>query len=305
MDLLTNPVIVLLLVLAGIVILSAATRALRLYAGRDYFKDKVVILTGASRGIGRELALALAKQGAHLVLAARSADQLDAVAKACRDINATIDVITVPTDVTDEAQLTRLIKATLNRFGRIDILLSNAGILQGGVVAEMDFNSIRRQIEVNLIAGMRLVQLVLPPMLAQGEGHVVLMASAGGRHSMPYITGYCASKHGLVGFGEGLRREVAGKGIGMLTVKPGFAATDMVTSAEPAYRKMGFQMIPPERIARRTLAAVILGRREITIGLVENVAQWSSATAPVLGDLFWRLFMPAEFPELLSKQKTE
>ncbi len=211
----------------------------------------------------------------------------------------------VPTDVTDEAQLTRLVQNTLDRFGRIDILLSNAGIIQGGVVAEGDFGSIRRQIEVNLMASMRLAQLALRPMLAQGQGHIVLMASIGGRHSSPYLTGYCASKHGLVGFGEGLRRELVGKGVRVLTVNPGYTATDMVNVAEPAYRRMGFRMIPPERVARLTLEGIILGTPEFTIGLMETIGQWGSAMAPALFDLYWRVFMPPEFPELVSKQKTE
>lgn len=305
MRFLSNPIVILLIVMAGIVILSAAVRALRLYSRRAYFADKVVILTGASRGIGRELALALAKRGARLVLAARKADQLDAAAQACRDANPGVDVLTLPTDVTDEAQLSRLVQTTLERFGRIDMLLSNAGIVQGGVIADGDFDSIRKQIEVNLMAGIRLVQLVLRPMLAQRQGHIVLMASAGGRHSSPYLTGYCTSKHGLVGFGEGLRRELAGTGVRVLTVNPGYTATDMVNVAEPAYRRMGFRMVPPERVARLTLEGIILGTPEFTIGLAENIAQWASVIAPAGADRFWRLFMPAEFPELVSKQKTE
>ena len=305
MRFLNSPIVILLVVIAGIVVLFAAIRALRLTGQKAYYADKVVLLTGASRGIGRELALALAKRGARLVLAARRADQLDAVAQACRDANPGVDVITVPTDVTDEAQLIRLVQTTLERFGRIDILLSNAGIIQGGVIAEGDFSSIRQQIEVNLMASIRLVQLALPPMLAQGQGHIVLMSSAGGRHSFPYMTGYCTSKHGLVGFGEGLRRELAGKGVRVLTVKPGYTATDMVATAEPAYRRMGFRMIPPERVARRTLEGIVLGMPEITVGLIEVIAEWSSVLAPRLGDLYWRLLMPPEFPELVSKQRTE
>lgn len=305
MRFLSSPVVILFIVIVGIIALSAAVRVLRLYRRRAYFADKVVIITGASRGIGRELALALARRGARLVLAARRADQLDAAAQACRDANPNVDVLTVPTDVTDEAQLTRLVQTTLERFGRIDILLSNAGIIQGGAIAEVDFSSIRQQIEVNLMASIRLVQLALPSMLAQGNSHIVLMASAGGRHSSPYLTGYCASKHGLVGFGEGLRRELMGKGVRVLIVNPGYTATDMVDVAEPAYRKMGFRMVPPERVARLTLEGVILGTQEITIGFMETLAELGSVLNPTLSDLYWRLFMPAEFPELVSKQKTE
>lgn len=305
MRFLDSPIVILLIVIIGLVVLSTAIRALRLYARRTYFADKVVVLTGASRGIGRELALMLAKKGARLVLAARKADQLDAVAQACRSANPSIEVLTVPTDVTDEAQLARLVQTALERFGRIDILLSNAGILQGGVIAEGDIDSIRQQIEVNLLGSIRLVQLALPSMLEKRQGHVVLMASAGGRHSSPYLTGYCASKHGLVGFGEGLRRELIGKDVRVLIVNPGYTATDMVNVAEPAYRQMGFRMIPPERVARLTLEGIILGTPEITIGLMENVGQWTSAITPTLSDLFWRVLMPPEFPELVSKQKTE
>lgn len=305
MRFLSNPIVILFIVVVGIIVLRAAVRAWQLYRRRAYFADKVVVLTGASRGIGRELALALARRGARLVLAARNADQLAGVAQACREVNPGVDVLTVPTDVTDEAQLVRLVDTTLERFSQIDILISNAGIIQGGAIADVDFSSIRQQIEVNLMASIRLVQLALQPMLARKQGHIVLMASAGGRHSSPYLTAYCTSKHGLVGFGEGLRRELMGKGVRVLIVNPGYTATDMVDVAEPAYRKMGFRMVPPERVARLTLEGIMMGAQEITIGFMEMLAALGSVLNPTLSDLYWRLFMPEEFPELVSKQRTE
>jgi short-subunit dehydrogenase len=305
MSLFANTLVILFLLIVGLSILGVVIRAWRLYSRRRYFEGKVVVLTGASRGIGRSLALALAARGAHLVLAARRADQLDEVDGECRQANPTIQVLTVPTDVTNETQLTRLIHTAVNRFGQIDILLCNAGIIQGGAIADVDLSSIRQQVEVNLMSSIRLVQLALPAMLGRGEGTIVLMASAAGRHTAPYLTGYSISKHGLVGFGDGLRRELVGTGIREMTVNPGFTATDMVTSAEPAYQRMGFRMISPERVALRTLQGMMLGVPEVNIGLMETIGQWASALAPALADLYWRLLMPPEFPTLVSKQKTE
>jgi hypothetical protein len=297
----------LLLVLTGLAaaLIVRLVRQAILARHADFFRGKVVILTGASRGIGRVLAYALAVRGAHLVLAARSADQLRQVADHCEALNLDIEVMALPTDVADEAQLKTLVSQTLERFGRIDILISNAGIMQGGAISTVDMEQIRRHIEVNLIATIRLTQLVLRPMLARGRGHVVIMASAAGRHTVPYFVPYGITKHGLIGFGEGLRRELAGTGLQVLTVNPGFTATDMITALEPAYRRMGIRIMPPEHVARKTLEGIVLGVPEINVGWLETFGQYVSVLMPYFADLFWRLRMPRDFPELAEQQRTE
>ena len=279
----------------------------RLWLGsrKDIFQNKVVLITGASRGIGRALALAFADRGAHLILASRNEQQLQAVASQCRAVRQEIQTLTVPTDVTDEQQLARLVSRAVERFGRIDILVNNAGIIQGGSLAVMTLETFKHHLEVNVLSAVRLTQLVLPIMYRQRSGYIVNIASASGRHTMPYFIAYGVSKHALLGFSEGLRRELAGTEIRVLTVNPGYTDTDMVSRVGIAYRRMGFTMIPPERVARRTLEAIARGAPEANVGWLETIGQYASVLTPRLADLFWRLFMPPDFPELASQQRTE
>lgn len=288
---------------AGLTLRVVRQGILRRAAG--FYRGKVVILTGASRGIGRALAYALAARGAHLVLAARRKDQLIAVADRCRALNLDIEVMTVPTDVADPAALEHLAAATLERFGRVDILISNAGIIQGGSITSFEPEQIERQIQVNLLSAIRLTQLVLRPMLERRRGHIVLMASAAGRHTVPYFIPYGVTKHGLVGFGEGLRRELAGSGVRVLTVNPGFTATDIVTAMDHTFRRMGFHIYSPELVAQQTLEGIVLGLPEVNIGWFEMVGGYASVLLPYFADLFWRLWMPRDFPKVAARQRTE
>ena len=288
-------------VIVGVGVLVRLVRRRRLAARLG---GKVVIITGASRGIGRALAHAFAQRGASLVLAARHRDDLEAVAAECRAIPLCGDVLTVPTDVTDEAHLEHLVTATLERFGHVDILVNNAGVRIGGAFTDLDPQSLRRQMEVNLLAAMRLTQMVLPIMLKRGEGWIVNVASQAGRHAEPYFVAYGASKHGVIGFSEGLRRELAGTGVRVLTVSPGFADTEMVTAIGPVYRRMGFPMIPPQRVARRTVEGILLGLPEVNIGWLETLGGYASVFAPRLADLYWRVFMPPDFPQAAARQRS-
>jgi short-subunit dehydrogenase len=290
----------------GLGMWAAAAFVRRRRAARSsFFAAKVVLITGASRGIGRALAREFARRGAHLVLAARNVEEVQATAAECTALNPRIETLIVPTDVTDEAQRARLVQAALDRFDCIDILVNNAGIRQGGAFDALGPQRMRRQVEVNLLAAMHLTQLVLPAMLARGRGHIVNIASQAGRHAEPYFVTYGASKHGLIGFSEGLRREVGPQGVRVLTVSPGFTGTDMVTEIGPVYRRMGFPMIPVERVAQRTLEGIVLGLPEVNIGLLETLGGYLSVFAPRLADLYWRYLMPRDFPHAAARQFSE
>jgi short-subunit dehydrogenase len=292
-------------VAAGSAALSILIREAVLRANPHYFEDKVVLITGASRGIGRALAHAFAARGAHIILAARSADSLDAVAAECRTLDPAIKTLVVPTDVTDSAQLEALVAAAIDAFGRVDILVSNAGIMQGGRFVDLDEEATRRHLEIHLMATMTLTRLLIGPMLARRSGHIVLMSSAAGRHSMPYFLPYDIAKHALTGFGEGLRKELIGTGVQVLTVSPGYTRTNLVDRMEGTFKRMGFALLPAELVARRTLEALILSRREVNIGALETLGQWASAIFPFGSDWYWRLFMPADFPERAAKSQAD
>ncbi len=274
---------------------------LRLAANPRYYHQKVIVITGASRGIGRSLALAFAARGANLALTARNVEQLDTVAGECRDRSPEIDVLTVSTDVTDKAQLQNLVDVTLEHFGQIDILVNNAGIRQGGPFIE----SSMKELEVNLAAPLNLTQIVLPDMLERKAGMIVNIASAAGRLAEPYFVMYGVSKHGMIGFGDGLRRELHGTGIRVTTVKMDFINTDMVTEIGPCYQRMGMPMIPTKRVARKVINGIVLGKSHINVGWLSSFAGPLGVIAPWLIDVFFRLFMPKGFAEAAKRQFSE
>jgi len=289
----------------GFFALNRLMRRVRLDAQENYFFGRVVLITGASRGIGRALAHAFAAQGARVVLAARNQDELKDVAAECNYYNPALDPLVVPTDVTDVAQLTRLVDRALNHFGRIDILVNNAGIRQGGAFASLSPQAIDQHLEVNLLAAVHLTRLALPSMLERGSGYIVNVGSAAGRHTEPYFVAYGTSKHGLAGLTEGLRRELAPRGIHVMLVAPGFTDTAMVDEIGPVYRRMGFPMIPVERVAHKTLEGILLHHPEVNLGWLETFGGYVSKLFPALADLYWKIFMPRDFPAAAKRQYTD
>ena len=283
--------------------LSRLVRWLRLRTNDDYFAGKVVVITGASRGLGRSLAEAFAARGANLVLAARSADDLQETAAICSAITPHIQAIPLSTDVTVDVDRRWLVDETVRKLGRIDVFVNNAGVRQGGAFLGLTPEQIRQTFEVNLLAGIQLAHLVLPIMVAQGNGHLVNIASAAGRHTEPYFVPYGTTKHGIIGYSEGLRREFASKGVHVMVVNPGYIRTDMVTEIGPVLQRMGFMMISPELIARRTLQGIILRKAEVRVGLYETFGGYVSVLFPELADLYWRILMPRDFPDAAARQR--
>ncbi len=181
---------------------------------------RCAIVTGASGGIGLFVARALASQGMNLVLAARSETALKNVADGIRQSGGR--ALAVPTDVSHPIDRERLVEQTLAEFGRIDVLVNNAGIETYCPFAELPAHDIIRTIEVNLTAALVLSRLVLPHMLAAGCGHIVNMSSTAGKHGPAYGAAYGASKAGLISLTESLRGEFRGQGVSASVICPGF-----------------------------------------------------------------------------------
>ena len=186
----------------------------------DSFEGKVALITGGSQGIGRAVAGALARKGMNLILAARSADKLELAAIELRQSG--VRVLTVPTDVSKRADLERLVAASVAEFGRIDVLINNAGIEAFRVFHEIPLDQIEATVKTNTIGSLLLTRLVIPVMLERGWGRIINMSSTAAYQAPPFGATYAATKASLLQFSMALRLEYAGTGISSSAICPGF-----------------------------------------------------------------------------------
>ena len=190
---------------------------------------KVVIITGASSGIGAETARHLAALGCRLALAARAEDRLHALAA-----ELPTETLVTRVDVTVHDDVRRMVQATIERFGRVDVLFANAGIYIPGKVAEGDPAAWSNLMNVNIDGVLFCVHAVLEQMKAQGSGDILVSSSISGFVDIDWEPVYSASKHAIVGFVHTLRRQVAGMGIRVGSIAPGAVATELWGITDPA-----------------------------------------------------------------------
>lgn len=191
--------------------------------------NKVVIITGASSGIGAATARALAQHGCKLTLAARSVERLEALAEEL----GRAQTLVAPTDVTDAAQVAAMVERTIAHFGRVDVLFANAGIYIPGQVAEGDPDAWARLMDINIDGVLRPVHAVLAHMMAQKAGDILVTSSISGFVDIHWEPVYSASKHAIQSFVHTLRRQVAQHGIRVGAVAPGLVANELWGFTEP------------------------------------------------------------------------
>jgi len=230
-------------------------------------EKQVVIVTGASVGIGAALARRLAREGARVVLSARSEDKLMSLAQELGEDR----TLVVPTDVARPEQCERLVSRAVERFGGIDILINNAGFGVYGLVEETSWEHFREMWEVNFFGAVRCTLAALPHLKAR-RGVVVNISSIAGKIPIPYMTGYCATKFALNAFSDGLRMEVMRAGVKVVTVCPGRVRTEFHVAARREGKNLPavFQGdarsgIAAEQVVRATLKAVRRKRREVVL----------------------------------------
>ena len=207
-------------------------------------RDAVVVVTGASSGIGEATAVAFAKRGARVLLVARRADRLEQLA--ARIERAGGRAIAWTCDVTDLSAVEKLPGLAKELTGRpVDVLVNNAGVPGGGPFEELDHRRIDDVVRVNLLAVMHLTRVFLPGMLARGNGHVINVASLAGRFAAPGAAVYTATKYGVVGFSESLNVTTRPRSVLVTTVNPGFVPTE----GFPSTNRPRVLMLTPERVA--------------------------------------------------------
>jgi dehydrogenase/reductase SDR family protein 7B len=230
------------------------------------FEKQCWWITGASSGIGAELARALAARGARLVLSGRNVAALEVVARDCAD------ALTLPFEATDFDRIPEIVERAWSWKGRVHGLVNNAGISQRSLAIETGFAVYRKMIDVDLLAPIALTQSLLPRMVKAGAGRIVAISSVAGLAGIPLRTAYCAAKHGLVGYHDALRAENEHLGIQVHVVAPGSTRTNVsrnALTADGSKRGVSDKTIdsgmPPAEAARAILAAIEAGRRELLL----------------------------------------
>lgn len=223
----------------------------------DNLDNRVVLVTGASSGIGRATALALSRAGAVVAVGARRRDRLQSLAG-----EAPGEMVTLELDVTDPESVNQAIAATVERFGRLDGLVNNAGLMQAGMILGADTREWVRMVETNLLGSMYAVHAALPHLI-ETRGAIVQVSSTSGRIASMGSGVYAATKFGISAFSESLRQEVTGRGVRVVLIEPGFVATELTSHiTDPVMREaaadigQSMRTLAPEDIAQAVVYAL-------------------------------------------------
>lgn len=255
------------------------------------FKDKVVVITGASSGIGRAMALEFALYGAKVVIGARSTDALEEVAMAIRTGGGRVAIVTM--DVTVEDDCRRLVETAVGEFGGVDIMICNAGVSMRALFDDVDLKVLHRLMDVNLWGTVYCVKYALP-YIQKSKGSIVGISSVAGIHGLPGRTGYSASKYAMQGFMDTIRVENLKKGIHVMVACPGFTASNVRFSALTADgssqgespRNEG-RMMTAEEVARRIMKGIARRKRTLLMEFNGRATTFIKKFCPCLLD---RLF---------------
>ncbi len=243
------------------------------------FKNKVVLITGASSGIGKQTAIEFAKLGSSIILVARRKNKLEQVENELKQFN--VNTLVCTCDVSKKDQVEKMSKIVLKKFNSIDILVNNAGFAIYGSVYDLSINDIESQMETNYFGMIYCTKNFLPSMLEKKSGHIVNVASVAASFGLPGIASYCASKFAMLGFSEGLKHELSGTGVGITVVSPIMVKTTFFD--HPSFEKM--PKYSPTSLNSKTVAKAIVkasnsSRLEIITPSIVRIAVWLKHTFP-------------------------
>lgn len=270
----------------------AATRTAIAWSRRYDFRNRLVVITGGSRGLGLVMARQLADEGAALVICARDAEELDNAADELR-LRAPF-VAAYVCDLSQPPDIQSLFERIHREIGSVDVLINNAGIIQVGPVETMTIADYHQAMAIHFWAPLLCIEHVLPDMRRRGEGRIVNISSIGGEIGVPHLVPYCASKFALTGLSEGMRAELVKDGVYVTTVCPGLMRTGSPRHAlmkgqhraEYAWFSIGDALpllsMSADRAARQIINACRYGRAKLVLSLPARLAVYANTLAPEL-----------------------
>ena len=268
----------------------------------ERFKDKVVIITGASSGIGRATAIEFAREGATNVLVSRSRDKLEKVAEEIREINR--EVLVVPADISSGDQVKEMVNRIIGEYGKIDVLFNNAGTSYVGRVDDENYlENAKLMMDVDYFGTVIVTKEVLPVFKKQRQGHVMNMSSVVGRKAFPHFGGYSSAMHAITAFTDALRQELSGSGINVSIIHPALTQTPLLDHVKPEDMPPPFKGMTPvtvESVARAVLNGVCYNNARIVVPFQPRMLMLADAVSPYLGDLMVRLLPNKIFSRLIG-----
>ena len=247
-------------------------------------QNKRIVLTGATGGLGRHLALALAHKGAHLAIVGRDENKLLQLANEIKTFVSKAEIIVADFEITGTPQ--RIVAEATQKLGGIDVLINNAGVLDFIHLEDQSAERIEQMIHTNVTAPIQLAQAVLPQFKASNQGHYVMVGSIFGSLGFPHFATYCASKFAVHGFSQALRRELVTTNIGVTYVAPRGLKTEMNDANTMAmWEKSGNQVDAPEKVASIIVEALENEKQEVFIGQPQTFFAWLNGALPAAVNL--------------------
>jgi NAD(P)-dependent dehydrogenase (short-subunit alcohol dehydrogenase family) len=264
------------------------------------FENQVIVITGASSGIGRATACAFARAGAQTVLVSRSKAKLDRVAEDIRTHGG--HALVVPADVSSSESVAAAVSTIVDELGGIDILFNNAGKSFVGRTDQPDFAEKTRDLfETDYLGTVRMTQAVVPIMKKRGHGHILNMSSVVGRKSFPGFGGYSSVMHAIDGYTSALRQELKGTGIDVSIIHPALTQTPLLANVQPEDMPAAFRRLSPisvEQVADAALNGIRRSTARIVVPWQPRLLMLADAISPQLGDRFVTLLQNPVFGRL-------